>query len=130
MISVTVGIGWNVLIAHFREAVEKSPGVSFLDSTLLTTPAKWFALSTVEAWALLLLGVLIFGLAATKGRGGRSCFVDPYPGYRAVDRTYREAQSHYADGQDEYKNAISNAYGKAWTTFNDRYPSAEGRLAA
>ncbi len=129
VISVTAGVGWNILIAHFRETVENAPGASFLDPTLVMTPAKWFALSTVQAWALLILGVLIFVVAAVKGRGGRGCFTDPYPGYRSVDIAHRESQSLYAEGQDEYKGAVGNAYGKAWTALSDRYKSDEMALA-
>jgi hypothetical protein len=128
-VCLTAGIGWNVLIAHFREALEKAPGASFVDPTLLTTPSMWFSLSTVEAWALLLLGLLILAAAAMKGHGGRGCFTDSYPGYRSVDLAYRESESIYAEEQDEYKSAVSNAYGDAWNALSDRYAKDEAAVA-
>ncbi|GEM_PF-3721229 len=122
----TAGIAWNLLVAHYREALERTPGKAiFLDPTLATSPEAWLKLSTVEAWALLLLGVVVFVAAAIKGRGGRGGFTDPYWGYRAVDLSHRETETSYVDAQEGYKGAVRAAYDLVRATLRQRYTADE-----
>lgn len=129
LITSVAGCTWNMLIAHFREALERGATVTFfLDPALLTTPSRWFDLSTLEAWALFLLGLSVFTVAAIKGRGGRGGFVDPYLGYRVIDLTHREADADYLQGQEDYKAAVRKAYDEARTRLRDQFARDQAGL--
>lgn len=129
LIGAGAGLMWNLMVARYRDGVERNPGAPILDQLLPATPAELFTFSSLESWALLLLGCVIFLIAALKGRGGRGSFADPYPGYRAVDLAHREAEAVYAAGQDEYKTAVRAVYEQARATLHGQH-AADARAVA
>lgn len=129
LVTSIAGCTWNMLIAHFREALERGAAVtSFLDSELLITPSKWLTFSSLESWALFLLGIAVFVIAALKGRGGRGGFADPYWGYRAIDLTHREAEAEYTQAQENYKAAVRNAYDEARAKLREQHATDQSAL--
>lgn len=129
LVTSVAGCTWNMLIAHFREALERGAVfTSFLDSALLVTPSRWFTFSSLESWALFLLGVAVFVIAAIKGRGGRAGFADPYWGYRAIDLTHRETEVEYVEAQEDYKVSVRNAYDEARAKLRDQHTGDESAL--
>lgn len=125
----SAGFAWNLLVAHYREALERNLDAgaasidvaAFLDPELLASPAIWFHLSSLEAWALLLFGLIIFAGAAYEGRGGRGLFDDPYPGYRAVHLAHREAHEAYSEAQADYSQAVRDAYAGVLAELHNRH---------
>jgi hypothetical protein len=126
---IGAGAAWNLMVARYREAVERDPSATVVGQLLPAKPEEWIAFSSLESWALLLLGCVIFLIAALKGRGGRASFTDPYPGYRAVDLAHREAESVYVVGQETYKAAVRSVYDQARGTLRDRYAADERAVA-
>jgi hypothetical protein len=122
LVTSIVGCTWNMLIAHFRETLERGAAVtSFLDSEFLITPSRWLTFASLESSALFLLGNGVFVIAALKGRGGRGGFADPYWGYRAIDLTHRETEAEYTEAQEHYKAAVRNAYDEARAKLRDQH---------
>lgn len=83
----------NLLIAHFRDLFIQSKGVVLaLDiwNRLSTMP---FSLTDSQSWLLAALGVGLSLLALIEASG----LDDPYPGYGAIGRRWKEAISYYAD---------------------------------
>ena len=130
LIGMGTGFAWNLLVAHYREALERNPDTSFLDPVLLSTPSAWFTLSSVEAWALLLLGIAVFLIAVLKGRGGRGGFWDPYPDYKSVDLAYREADSAYKQAQETYKDGVKSVYAGSLAGLRSQYAQHAEAVAA
>lgn len=102
IILVTLGVGWNLFVAHYREVAAESDGVSEMDAfaRLLEAP---FDLGSVEAIGLFLFGVIIFGIMGYKAFSG---FADKYPGYANIDRKRLAAQHYYDDLEAETREDI------------------------
>ncbi|MFN3946205.1 MAG: hypothetical protein ACK4K7_14870 [Allosphingosinicella sp.] len=89
---------WNLLVAHFREVAEAAARDPLYDfdplaladaaATQMTTNG-WFGLSTIFAWALFGLGMLIHLFAA---REGWDDIGDRYPDYAKYDRRAKQAE--------------------------------------
>jgi hypothetical protein len=109
LLTVSCGAYWNLKVAHYRDLLERNSDANFLSHSNMLPSVDWLALSTIESWALFLLGLVIFVLAMLEGRGGRSGFSDPYCGYRPVDLVHREAEANYRAGKDEYRAAVRAA---------------------
>lgn len=65
--------------------------------------------SSLESLALVVLGFLVFVLAAMKGAGGRGGFTDSYWGYKPRHAAHRAADEAYQDEQEDYFEALEDA---------------------
>ncbi|UZE97220.1 hypothetical protein [Alkalimarinus alittae] len=79
--TVVVSIVFNLLVAHYREALGVDPehaatlAVSSFQDGLLS-------ITDVESWLLFMIGIVFFSLAVYKGYS----MDDPYPGYGKMSR--------------------------------------------
>ncbi len=128
-LTVAAGLCWNLKVAHYRDLLVHNADAKFINSSSMLPSADWLSLSTIESWALLLLGIVIFILAMLEGRGGRSGFSDPYCGYRSVDLVHREAESDYRAGKDEFRAAVREAVEDARVDLRKRVQSDGPRIA-
>lgn len=86
-------VGFNLAVAHFRDAVEAtgdwkaSAGRAVPD--LLAQP---LGLASIESWLLCLIGAMMSFLAFLKGFHTD----DPYPGYGKVSRAVTNARDDYS----------------------------------
>lgn len=108
-ITLTAGTYWNIKVATYRDALAHNVDAKFINSSSVIPSLDWLSLSTIESWALLLLGSVIFVLAMLEGRGGNASFSDPYPGHRAVDLVFREAEAEYITLKNAYRAAVRAA---------------------
>jgi len=105
----TAGAAWNIFIAHFREAAEilaGSDAFSFEFSELSQATADHFAasgllgLTSIQAWALLILGLGVHFYAAKKGWDD---IADRYPDYKRWDVLAKTAAADYEDALAEVR---------------------------
>ena len=129
LITVSGGAYWNLKVAHYRDLLERNTNTDFVNSSSDLPSIDWLSLSSIESWALLLLGLIIFVLAMIEGRGGRGGFSDPYCGYRAADLAYREAEASYRAGKDEYRAAVRAAIETARKGLRTRVTADGHRIA-
>lgn len=101
-----IAVAWNLLVAHFREAAESLSSSAAFDGDLATlsratmdhlSSAGLFGLASVQAWALLLLGILIHFLAA---REGWEDLADRYLDYKPHDLRARRAEDAFAGAME------------------------------
>ncbi len=90
--------GYNLAVAHFRDAVEmigdwREAGIA----ALTTLRENTIQLHTMESYALLTLGFLISVAAFLKGYSSS----DPYPGYSKVSQSVVKARENYSDHLSE-----------------------------
>ncbi|WGM39522.1 hypothetical protein [Caulobacter sp. NIBR1757] len=116
----------NIFVAHYREAAELMVGESTgalniarlgqdaVQHLLLAGP---FGMTSLPAWALLIVGLVIHAWASKEGFED---FADPYPAYRKHDRTARAAAAAYEDAledlRDEARHGIESIEQEAETT--------------
>lgn len=98
IIALLFAAGYNLGVAHFRDAVERvgewrQAGIVAID-TLTTTP---ISLYTMESYVLLLLGALISVYCWLKGYN----VLDPYPGYSKVANGVLVARDAYIENLEE-----------------------------
>lgn len=117
-LAIAAGVCWNLKIAAFREALESGADA---DTFFSAGAGQWMALSSVQAIALLILGLVIFLATMLKARGGRGGYVDPYWGHRAADLAHREAEAEYKRGKDGYRDRVDQAYRGVLDTLRSRY---------
>ena len=111
----TAAILWNLFIAHFREVAELAVSRGDFDFDMAKLGAGTmdhialngaFGMGSVQAWALLLLGVFIHFLAAKEGWDD---IADRYPDYRKYDKRAHDARelfdSALADLRTEARDA-------------------------
>ena len=106
---LSLGVAWSLIVAAYRQLLQTNPDASSLDAAQFSIPSNWFHITTAESWALLLLGIIIFALAALKGRGGAGGFWDSYLGYKPADLEHRESEAVYEEGQNELRDGIHEA---------------------
>lgn len=95
---VGFAVGYNLAVAHFRDAVEtigewREAGVVAIQ-TLLENP---IGLHTMESYVLFIIGAFISILAFLKGYNHS----DPYPGYAKVAHDVLIAREDYVDQLEE-----------------------------
>lgn len=97
-------IAFNLLVAHYRVALESDPLTAMARSleTLTETPLH---LPHVEAWTLWLIGIVFGVVAAYKGYTAD----DPYPGYGVVARRAIAARNRAAEAKTDTLAAIREA---------------------
>lgn len=92
--------GFNLAVAHFRDAVESignwSEAAKLAQQTLVGSPA---GIASIESWLLVVMGCLISFLAFLKGINTD----DAYPRYGRISRAVLTARTKYAD---TYEDAI------------------------
>lgn len=87
-------VGYNLSVAHFRDAVERvgdwrEAGTEAIQ-TLIANP---ISLYTMESYVLLILGIFISIVAFLKGYNSS----DPYPSYSKVASDVIDAREEYVD---------------------------------
>ncbi len=85
--------------------------------------------SSLESLALVVLGLLVFVLAAMKGAGGRGGFTDSYWGYKPRHAAHRAADEAYQDEQEDYFEALEEAVENAREDLDDAAEKAANRAA-
>lgn len=116
MICHGLALGWNLLVAHFREVAEAMAArddfnfdVSHLGSatTAHIQAHGLFGIESVPSWALLLLGLFIHLYAAKEGWDD---VADRYLDYKKYDQRARRAHDDFEDGladlRDEAREAV------------------------
>ncbi len=105
----------NIFVAHFREAAElmASNSQASLDFARLGQDAVQhlaiagpFGMTSLPAWALLIVGLVIHAWAAKEGFED---LADPYPAYRKNDRAWRTASAAYDEGLEELREEARDA---------------------
>lgn len=101
---VAFAIGYNLAVAHFRDAVERSgewreAGTDAIQ-TLLSNPISLF---TMESYVLFLLGAFISIISFLKGYHSS----DPYPGYSKVAQDVIDARDDYIDYLEDSINTLA-----------------------
>jgi len=81
--------------------------------------------SSLESLALVVLGLLVFVLAAMKGAGGRGGFTDSYWGYKPRHAAHRAANEAYQDEQEDYFEALEEAVEDAREQLDEAAAKAE-----
>lgn len=131
----SAGLYWNLRISGFRDALEAGVHIDpFAQAQSLSVILQGLGSASPEAMALLIVGVLVFLVAAMKGRGGAWSFVDPIWGYKAADLDYREVETAYQIAKDRYRRGIDEIYENAHVLMRRQHDSdgavvAEFRLA-
>ncbi|TAJ42778.1 MAG: hypothetical protein EPO55_00690 [Reyranella sp.] len=110
---LAAGLAWNSLIARFRDLVEAHPELDTIDLLKSASAMDWAAFSTLEAWGLLLLGILIWAFAMLKGAGGHGCFADPYWDHANQHGAWRAADHALEDGKSAYRADVLSAIDSA-----------------
>lgn len=108
----------NIFVAHYREAAELMAGNSQAsldfgrlgrDAIQHLTIAGPFGMTSLPAWGLLIVGLVIHAWAAKEGFED---LADPYPAYRKHDRAWRAAAAAYEEAledlRDEARDAIES----------------------
>lgn len=85
--------------------------------------------SSLESLALVVLGLLVFVLAAMKGAGGRGGFTDSYWGYKPRHAAHRAADEAYQDEQEDYFEALEEAVEGAREQLDEAAGKAEALAA-
>ena len=106
LLAAAVGTYWNLKVAYYRDLLEHNTDTDFVSSSSAMPSIDWLSLSSIESWALLFLGLIIFVIAMIEGRGGRAGFADPYCGYRSVDIAHRDAETSYRTAKEHYRAAV------------------------
>lgn len=110
---VGFALGYNLAVAHFRDAVEQigewRDAGQVAIQTLIASP---IGLTTMESYVLALIGLLISITAFLKGYNSS----DPYPGYSKVAHDVLAAREAYVDSLEdsieilaEHRNDAVNA---------------------
>jgi hypothetical protein len=87
-------LGFNLSVAHFRDAVEGDLGWSAAATASLASLTQTpLSLNSIESWLLMLVGCLVGLLAFLKF----ASWGEPYPGYDRVSRRFEGALDAYAD---------------------------------
>lgn len=129
LVTFSGGTYWNLKVAHYRDLLERNADADFLNHSSVLPSIDWLSLSTIESWALFLLGLVVFVLAMLEGRGGRSGFSDPYCGYRPMDIVHREAEASYRAGKEDYRAAVRAAIEAARENLRKRVKDDGLRIA-
>lgn len=124
----------NIFVAHYREAAELMAGdtQANLDLARLGRDAVEhlviagpFGMTSLPAWALLIIGLVIHAWSAKEGFED---LADPYPAYRKHDRAWRGAAEAYEEAlehlRDDAREAIESIE-KAVDTAAHRAAAAE-----
>lgn len=134
---VVFASGYNLAVAHFRDAVERigvwrEAGTVAIE-TLLNDP---IGLHTMESYVLLILGALISVIAFLKGYNS----FDPYPGYSSVAKDVIDAREEYveyledsidmlAEHRDSAVEALRAANDEVHRNINDSVDALYGQRA-
>ena len=135
---------WAYALAKYRDAAMiaaagitpsgkgKKRAASEQVSTGLFGPADGPVLgfSSLESLALVVLGLLVFVLAAMKGAGGRGGFTDSYWGYKPRHAAHRAADEAYQDEQEDYFEALEEAVDDAREELDAAAAKADALAAA
>lgn len=129
--------GYNLAVAHFRDAVERigewrEAGTAAIQ-TLVANP---ISLYTMESYVLLILGAFISIIAFLKGYNA----LDPYPGYSKVAQDVIDARDDYVDyleesidllaeHRDEAVGALRQASDEVHRNINDSVDALYGQKA-
>ena len=92
---------FNLLVAHYRIALQSSPDTAITDATQRFV-TQTFALANFDAWILFVLGL---GAAIFAGYKWYA-MDDRYPGYGNVDRHHKKAQQEYLVAEQRIQNQI------------------------
>jgi hypothetical protein len=99
----SAALAWNFFIANFREVAEIAAARPDFDFNMAAIGAETLehmqvyglsGMGSVQAWALLLLGVFIHFLAAKEGWDD---FADRYVDYKKFDKRARDARAAFDD---------------------------------
>lgn len=103
LICHALAIGWNLIVAHFREVAEiasRDPKYDF-DLSILADQTRdhiathgWLGVGSIIAWALLGLGLLIHFVSAKEGWDD---LADRYPDYRKMDKRAKGARADFEE---------------------------------
>ena len=105
--------GFNLAVAHFRDAVEQSGDwTAAAEVGLATLKANALGITNIESWLLIVVGMLISFMAFMKGWTTD----DPYPGYGKVHRMTESARADYAHF---YSDAIDELERRRDTSIDD-----------
>lgn len=109
---ITLGIVWNLYVAHFREAAAiASPtgsvhALAVMMADALDHLSHHFVLRTWPAIVLLIVGLIVFFALAVEGYHG---WDDVYPGYGRVDRAHKDARIAFERRVSDLRAAITKA---------------------
>ncbi|MFP4520224.1 MAG: hypothetical protein ACLFQ5_12300 [Oceanicaulis sp.] len=139
-VHVNVGrriVGWNLigfgmsltvlfslLVAHYRDALEADPDADWREAVMALIE-RWWALDTLEAVALFIIGVGITALGAWKGHAG---LWDVYPGYDLVARDHRTAEIEREDARQSLRDAAADVVDAALEECRIRLEQGETAL--
>lgn len=94
---------FNFFVGHFREIYASTPAEA-QKAAVQAFMANPFALTTVESWLLLAVGIIFASIAAFDGYR----IEDPYPGYGRLWRRLENARDEYAEEKETLKNQLSD----------------------
>jgi len=132
----SAAIAWNVFIAHFREVAEiaaAQPDFNFDMAAIGAATLEHMdvnglsGMGSVQAWALLILGLLIHFLAAKEGWDD---FADRYWDYKKVDKAARDAREAFADALADVRAAARNTVEQVEAEVEREALRAENNLQA
>ena len=88
---LAAGLGLNVVVAQYREALREHASNEIAEAFNRSASLGGFSDLSPMSICLLVLGLVFFGLALTKGVGGEHAPHDPYVGYKEHARPWRRA---------------------------------------
>lgn len=99
---------FNLLVAHYRTALQLTPETAITDAIQLFT-THTFALANFDAWILFVIGL---GAAIFTGYKWYT-MDDTYPGYGKVDRQHKQAQKDYQAAERRIQDRIAELFDQA-----------------
>ena len=132
LLTMSAAVGWNLLVAHYREALASDyppepPAAAAASELAAGDPSRcwaasgeeaadgeavclllsqWFALNGFQSYMLLLIGLAMWGAATWKC----GALTDPYPGYGAKERARRRAEEDLLDKRSEILDQLKETF--------------------
>lgn len=101
-----MALGFNLLVAHFRDALDVLPWEQAAGAALDSLRSGVFSIDSFNAVIISLFGFLVSLVAFIEGR----IWQDPYPGYNRVYDAVDTAYYDYADAFEEAHEELNSLY--------------------
>jgi hypothetical protein len=118
---IAVLVIFNLCVAHYRDLLEINPDTALIES-LDRVRASPFALTTLEALILLLIGLCVCIFSSWEGYNGLD---DHYPGYGKVARRHKEALNAYNVKCDFVRKHMTKIYDDYIKAMNQKVSKVE-----